>query len=142
LFSEKREIEAEEEGFSGRLLIDETMAIIRKVCEATKSQMLPKYVEKGKVDENDFEKYFTVIEGHLSGTIMGDGEGSNTFYEGLGALSPGLTYEEYHKKHRNTIEYLFRLVRKRTMSTMREWYGSDYGQTRRKKKDTITVAKT
>jgi hypothetical protein len=137
LFSQKNEtaIEDEIQNVDGVLLTDEATAIIRKVCGEIRTEMFPRYVWKKKVDEKVYENYFIVVERVLSETVVGDG-GDYSLFESLAALLPGLTNEEYRRKHRNILEYLCRMARKKTIRSLKRRYGSTEEE---KKRGTIAT---
>lgn len=127
LFSQACEILDEETGVDGKLLVDEVLAIVRRICDEIRRQVLPRYVARKKAAEETLEKYFIVVEHYLHEKLVGEDATDCSLFERLEAILPGLTHAEYLKKHRNILEYLTKLARKRCIRILRERYGPSDG---------------
>lgn len=92
---------------------------ITEACNAVKARTYHKYVERGKVSAELFDLYFRIIAQMLElRFVSNDGAGFQLSESFLMSM-PGLTLQEYRKKHRNRLEYLARLVQKRVSRTLK-----------------------
>jgi hypothetical protein len=102
--------------------VTDATGIIADVCFRVRNGARKKYVESGKVTEEIFGHYFTVIENALVRVILDrDGE-EISYFEELSKLLPGLTRAEYRAGHKARIEYLGRLAHKRALSELRKMF--------------------
>lgn len=102
------------------LLTEDVRSIIAKATNTLKQEMHEKYVGRRKVCEAEFDNYFLVIQDKLTTVFIGRNGEDFSFYEGLRSLSPDVTREVYHKKHKNIIEYLARLAYGRVVEQFRK----------------------
>lgn len=92
---------------------------IAEACDAVRTSTYRKYVERGKVSAEMFDRYFQVISQMLELRFVAhDGDGFQ-ISENFLTLVPDVTPQEYRKKHRNKVEYLARLVQKRVSRTLK-----------------------
>jgi hypothetical protein len=94
--------------------------VIARACDNVKNKMYAKYVERGKVSPEVFIAYFRIITEMLElRFVMGDSV-DYRLSENFLKLMSGISPEEYRKKHRNRLEYLARMVRKKVARTLQE----------------------
>ncbi|MFI5251180.1 MAG: hypothetical protein ACHQQQ_02005 [Bacteroidota bacterium] len=106
----------------GQLMLNDAIGIMKTVCETLKKENEPQYVGKKKVNPEDFEIYFEIIGQHLECKLAtNDGEDVSLF-DRMKMVYPGLTKEEYYKRHRAKVEYLYSLTQKRVMKELRKNY--------------------
>jgi hypothetical protein len=92
---------------------------IGEACNAIRARAYDKYVGRAKVSEEMFELYIRVIAQMLEMRFIAHDGASFQLSEYFLMLAPGMTLEEYRKKHRNKVEYLARLAQKRVVKTLR-----------------------
>lgn len=110
----------EEEGLSiaeRGLLTQDVRRIAQDACEAVKELMRPRYVKEGGIESETLDAYFRVIFASVFAEYW-DASTVESLFSLLAAEIPGLTESAYRENHRNTIEYLLKLVRKRTKAEM------------------------
>jgi hypothetical protein len=120
IYSNQIDRNAGETYIEDQFIVGDTSSIIHEVCRRMRSETETKYIKKKNVNPETFKKYFDVIEENLCQTIINkDGERSS-FYESLKSMMPGLTKEEYRKRHKSKIEYLARLTHKRAIRELKK----------------------
>jgi len=83
---------------------------IEDACRSVRMRTFPKYVRAGKMHQVIFDAYFVTIAQMLEARfVRHDGKDFQLSTSFLG-LVPGVTPDEYRKKHRNKLEYLARLA--------------------------------
>jgi DNA-binding transcriptional MerR regulator len=98
----------------------DAVAIIQRACASIRERAANKYVARGKVKEEVFEKYFVVIEESLCEKFIGSDGVDCSLYDNLKMQIPELTKEKYMKHHRNRIEYLLKQVNKEVVKRLKE----------------------
>ena len=101
-------------------VVRDTEDIISKVCRDLKTVTSKKYVEKKNIAGEVFEKYFHVMEEGLTEKYIGSNGQDFSLFDNLRRYLPDLTKEEYKKRHRNKIEYLWKLVQKEAVKRLKE----------------------
>jgi hypothetical protein len=96
IYSNRIDMETGETFIEDQFIVGDTTSIIQEVCSRMMSENEAKYVRKKK-----------------------DGERSS-FYESLSSLIPGMTKEEYRKRHKAKIEYLARLTHRRAIKELKK----------------------
>ena len=86
---------------------------INDACDEVRTRMFPKYVQRGNASAEVFDVYFQVITRMLEMRFMSHDGTDFQLSEGFLKLMPGMTVQEYRKKHRNKLEYLARLAHDR-----------------------------
>lgn len=120
IYAGRSENDANETRTDDQFIIGDATSIIHDVCLRIKSDIGIKYAGKKNIDPDTFRKYFDAVEENLYQTIINkDGERSS-FYENLLLLMPGLTKEEYRKRHKSKIEYLTRITHKRVIKELKK----------------------
>ena len=89
-------------------------------CTAIRARTHAKYVIRKKVSGEVFDVYFRVIAEMLRMRFIERDGADFQLSESFLRLMPGMTLEEYRKKHRNKLEYLARLAHKRVSKILRE----------------------
>ncbi len=94
---------------------------VRKItmdaCNTIKAQMKSRYVGGNGVDQQTFEAYFRAIAESITADWSESTNGDSLFRL-LRVEIPALTETDYRSNHRNTMEYLVKLVRKRAKSDL------------------------
>lgn len=109
LFAPESPLIAEPES-EHQMVIEDTARIVRQACTRIQTTMHCKYVGKGKVNEQTFCAYFTVLEQSIVQRLVGtDGE-ECSYYKLLKAAMGDLSTDEYQKLHKSQLEYLGRIV--------------------------------
>jgi hypothetical protein len=89
--------------------------LISECCDSVDREMKEKYVGKGKVCQETFNRYIAALEEYFRGqclpVLAGGSAGAVTYYEALRNAIPALTKEAYANDHRPTFEYLGKLVK-------------------------------
>ncbi len=120
IYSNRIDAEGQETNIEDQFIVGDISSIIHEVCRRMRLETETKYTKKKNVDPETFKKYFDVIEDNLYQTIINkDGERSS-FYESLKSMMPGLTKEEYRKRHKSKVEYLARLTHKRAIRELKK----------------------
>jgi hypothetical protein len=120
VYDTKRGIQKDSIQIEDAAIIRDTEDIIKKVCFELKSQMAKKYVDRKKFSEDIFEKYLHVMEEGLAEKYIGNNGNEFSLFDNLKRYLPDLTRDGYRKKHRNTIEYLWKLAQKETVKRLKE----------------------
>ena len=100
-------------------IIDSAEAIT-EACNAVRARMSAKYVDRRKVSPEVFDVYFRVISQMLEMRFISHDGADFQLSENFLKLMPGMTLQEYRKKHRNKLEYLARLVQSRVTKKLKE----------------------
>jgi hypothetical protein len=120
IYTSKSDSPADVPTVEERLVLDDAASIIVHACRRMKRQTSPRYVERGKVCHEVFEKYFQVIDTSLrQQLIMNDGE-EFSYFESLKKLMPELRKEEYRKHHKSQLEYLRKLTYNEAVKQLRK----------------------
>jgi hypothetical protein len=97
----------------------DSKSVIKAACRELKMEAGRKYILKGKVTREQLDLYFEVIEqGLIDRFVINDGAGFE-LGEHFMKHVPGMTRDEYRKKHKNKIEYLARLAGERVVKRLR-----------------------
>jgi hypothetical protein len=99
---------------------EELAVIIHGRIDAAKERMRPKYVEKGKVLQDEFEAYFAAIEEAFLSSVSVHSFDNETLYDLLRKQLPSLSKGEYKRRHKNTLEYLRRQTGKQIAEAIRQ----------------------
>ena len=99
------------------LLTEDVRRIEQEACDAVKDLMHPRYVKPGGVDEDTFNAYFRVVATCVFAEYW-DANNRESLFALLAAQISGLSESAYRTNHRNTVEYLLKLVRKRTKAAL------------------------
>jgi len=114
-YEQKRSPHAEE----GSYTIDDSTfdsgRVIEAACTKVKLKAKAKYVDRGKIAQEVLDLYFKAIEEGLMHRFVEHDGSDFVLSDALLKLMPGLTFEEYRKKHKNKIEYLGRLAKKQVV---------------------------
>ncbi len=103
-----------------KLLTDDAQRTVHGVCDQIKQGTRRKYLHTKKIKEDIFNAYFAAIEDHVSEFVMGMDGRDTTLFESLKKVLPALTAEGYQRRHRNTMEYLARLCRKKAIGELQK----------------------
>jgi len=99
------------------LLTQDVRRIAQEACDAVKEVMRPRYVKVDGIDEVTLDAYFRAIAASVFAEYW-DAKNSESLFTLLKAEIPRLTEQEYRANHRNALEYLLKLVRKRTRAEL------------------------
>jgi hypothetical protein len=98
---------------------EDASLVVQAACRELLSKTSPKYVERGKVERDVFEKYFKVIQESVVERLIGRNGEFRSLFSGLQSLIPSMSESEYKRKHRAKIEYLARLAYKTSINKLR-----------------------
>ncbi|MEK6571198.1 MAG: hypothetical protein AABZ61_07505 [Bacteroidota bacterium] len=87
--------------------------MIEEVCRALEREMRRSYVERGKLSEELFQKYFLALRDILVNEFAGDASGAKSYFDCLKMQIPTLTKEAYRAEHRQVLEYLAKTAKER-----------------------------
>lgn len=113
---EKVHVQAESSDLSETPMASNDLCLlIEECCSSIDRAMRSRYVGKGKICEETFNRYISALEAYFRGQCIpalagGDG-GEVTYYEALRKTIPALTREQYVVDHRPAFEYLGKLVK-------------------------------
>jgi hypothetical protein len=110
IYTSKHYLPAEEPNLESNLVANDTAIIIKKACGEIRKQMEKRYVAKGKVPKEMFERYFKVIETGLRMRYIDQDGQDFSLYESLRNLVPDLSKDDYYQSHKDRLEYLSRLA--------------------------------
>ncbi|MGA9119878.1 MAG: hypothetical protein WB699_10980 [Bacteroidota bacterium] len=96
--------------------------IVEEACSSVERQMRRKYTVSGGIDEALYKSYFDVIAATLISEAC-ETEMEGSLFHRLQTRYPDLNEEEYRSNHRNTVEYLMKLVRKRARLSLEHAFG-------------------
>jgi hypothetical protein len=91
-------------------VVDEIQTFIDKGIEKQKKQLHKTYVETGKIDAKQFEKYLLVVREILSEDLIGQSPREG-YFEHFEFYFPEVSYLRYRAEYRKIIEYLTKKVR-------------------------------
>ena len=94
--------------------------IVEDVCLKLRTDLYPKYVEKGKCSNEVFGKYIEAVRSIPKSPLTDQEHEDSTFYQHLCGQMPGLTKEEYQRDHRTIIEYLTRVGKERLKTQLND----------------------
>ena len=86
--------------------------MIEAACTKVKLKAKAKYVDRGKIAQDVLDLYFKAIQEGLTHRFIEHDGSDFVLSDAFLKLMPGLTFEEYRRKHKNKIEYLARLAKK------------------------------
>ncbi len=115
LYMHRKEPETSNQATEQHFLEEETAVAIKRACRDVIYESKSRYQRRGSCEDAAFEAYSVVIEKSISLRLLEQDGKSSSYYEGLKALIPDLTADEYHRSHRSRIEYLGRLAYERTI---------------------------
>ena len=101
----------------GNLWRQDFHLITVEACEAVKGMMWDRYVKPGGIPAETYEAYFSAITASLDAKWDQE-EGRQKLFELVKQNLPDLTEAEYKSEHRNTVEYLLKLARKRAQADL------------------------
>jgi hypothetical protein len=101
------------------MITEDVRILIQKSCRELETQMKPRYVLKGKVDESTFTNYMKTLEQVLYDEFVSGQNGQYSYYEQLKHCIPDLTQSSYAKQHRIIFEYLAKLAKERTREKLK-----------------------
>lgn len=84
--------------------------VIRTVTERLEHQKRSSYVERGKVQSTVYTSYFVAIRAILESQYVND-TGDESYYAVLTRCLPGVSEQDYMRRHRNILEYLVKVAR-------------------------------
>lgn len=98
---------------------EDAVAIVRASCRSVHREMIGRYVEKDKIDQVLYDRYFAVIEKNLIHRyVVADGEKVSLF-QTLKEHDPDLSGADYVRHHRSRVEYLARLTDRRVRQALK-----------------------
>lgn len=89
----------------------EVGSAIHSATESVRAKMHASYVAKGKVDAETFEIYMRTVRDVLEAQYVHDTASSHSHYDVMAVHVPGLSEHEYHRRHRNRVEYMVKMAR-------------------------------
>jgi hypothetical protein len=96
--------------------------IVLEVCENVKKTMKARYVRAEGVDAVTYDAYFRAIAKFIANELWEEPAGVSLFLL-IRAELPDLSESTYRARHRNTLEYLVKLVRKKARSELASAFG-------------------
>ncbi len=99
---------------------EDVRRITEEVCALLYTEMRPKYVGKGKCNEEAFGKYITALKEILLNTFASAGSDGKSYFEYLKVQIPDLDKEGYLAEHRTTLEYFAKLAKERMKEELKK----------------------
>ncbi len=99
------------------LLTQDVRRITLDACDAVKTTMMHRYVKSSGIDPRTYEAYFRAIAASMNSEVT-DGKNGDTLFRLVRAELPELSDGDYRQHHRNTVEYLLKLVRKKAKADL------------------------
>ena len=93
--------------------------IIAQTCREQAVELRHSYVETQKISEETLHAYVQTIESILKEEYLDAGAATRSYYDHLAEYAPTVTYAEYRKHHRTTLEYLAKKARIRLQSLLK-----------------------
>jgi len=101
-------------------LEEEVSAAVREACAVIFRESRPRHTSRNIADHRVIECYFSAIESCVIDRLIGADGRSSSLFSHLHSQIPTLSEEEYRQNHRSRVEYLSRLVQKRTIDILKE----------------------
>lgn len=90
---------------------EEIARAIDTATDAVRAAMHPSYVGKRKVDGSTFEIYMRTVRDVLESQYVHDTSSTCSHFDVIAGHMPGLSEREYHRRHRNRVEYMIKMAR-------------------------------
>lgn len=90
---------------------EEIEGAIDAATETVRNKMQLSYVGKRKVDGSTFEIYMHTVRNVLESQYLHDTSSGLSHFDVMATYVPGLTEIEYHRTHRNRVEYMVKVAR-------------------------------
>ncbi len=103
-----------------KLLTDDAQRTVRIACNQIKRKTTQKYLHTKKLNKVIFDSYFKAIENQILEFVIGTDGSDSALFESLKKVIPGLTPSQYQTRHRNTMEYLARLCKKKAVEELQK----------------------
>jgi hypothetical protein len=108
-FSEHEELEEKE-----------LTSLIKSVVKKVRLDLYPGYVSRNKMSEEDFSKYFMVVEKVLIGDYTNCVENGKNYFEHFVDIVGEIDKEEYRNEHRKYVEYFVKQSREQLVLYLRK----------------------
>ncbi len=93
---------------------------IQRAVSHVRNSLIDSYVRGGKLSFALFDNYVNAVYKILKSTFTLYPESIDSQFEALQTMMPGLSKDVYMSKHRNIMQYLFKLSRTRMLSYLQE----------------------
>ena len=121
-FAEVKDPSSVEETATAQLIHDDLRKLIGDVSQAVQTKFHKKYVEKGKLPNDEYDACFAVIRDRIEQTLLHQDDGGCSYFEALKKLRPELTKEDYRDRLKNILEYLGRKTEDVVKTRLRQDY--------------------
>ena len=93
--------------------LDKTISHVRNTLYKT-------YVQKGKLSLTMYDNYINAVQKALSAQFGFTSDPIESQYEALAAYMPNLSKDAFQEEHRNIMQYVFKVSRKRMIGMLQE----------------------